>query len=69
MVLLLDLSVFPRPKRVGGAAGEVDERTALYISQLFVAMTRARDALFLLCGEKPSDALSRATEYLDDTAA
>ena len=67
VVFLLDLSVFPRPKRTNGAAGEVDERTALYLSQLFVAMTRARDALFLLCNERPSEAVSRALDHLDDT--
>ena len=68
VVFLLDLSVFPKRRRPAEAAAENDERMALHISQLFVAMTRARDGLFLLCGDGPSDVISRAIEHFDDTA-
>ena len=67
VVFLLDLSVFPKRRRPAKAAAENDERVALHISQLFVAMTRARDRLFLLCGDGPSDVISRALEYFDDS--
>jgi hypothetical protein len=39
---------------------EGDERRALELSRLFVAMTRARDVLILSCIGEPSDSLSRA---------
>ena len=38
----------------------------MQVSELFVAMTRARDSLFLLCDEEPSDVLYEALDYLDE---
>ena len=68
VVFLLDLSIFPKRRRPAKAAAENDERMALHVSQLFVAMTRARDGLFLLCGDGPSDVIARAIEHFEDTA-
>ena len=65
VVFLVDLSAFPRKWGAGGEE-EVNEQQALEISQLFVAMTRARDQLFLLCNERPSDAVARALGHLED---
>ena len=67
VVFLLDLSVFPKRRRPAKAAAENEERLALHVSQLFVAMTRARDGLFLLCGDGPSDVIAKAIEHFEDT--
>ena len=67
VVFLLDLSVFPRRRRPAKAAAENEERLALHVSQLFVAMTRARDGLFLLCGDGPSDVIAKALKHFEDT--
>ena len=71
VVFLLGLSdrSFPKPKRYGQSDAEYRERRALQVSELFVAMTRARDGLFLLCEEEPSDALHEALDYMDETRA
>ena len=68
VVFLLDLSIFPKRRRPAKAAAENDERMALHVSQLFVAMTRARDGLFLLCGDGPSDVISKAIRHFEDSA-
>ena len=68
VVFLLDLSIFPGRRRPAKAAAENDERMALHVSQLFVAMTRARDGLFLLCGDGPSEVISKAIEHFEDSA-
>jgi hypothetical protein len=53
---------FPRPPSPGQDPTEYEEDKALAISQLFVAMTRARDALILLSPGEPSRVLA---EHLD----
>lgn len=53
---------FPRRRQPGQDAAEYEEDRALGISQLFVAMTRARDALFVLAPGSPSPVL---VEHLD----
>ena len=41
----------------------------MQLSELFVAMTRARDGLFLLFDEEPSGVLYEALDYLDEEKA
>ncbi len=60
---------FPAPPRHGETDAEYQERKALEISQLFVAMTRARDALFLLSDDNPSEVLYEALDYFDEEEA
>ena len=71
VVFLLGLSdqSFPRPRRQGQSDAEYQEQRALQLSKLFVAMTRARDGLFLLCDEEPSRVLYEALDYLDEGKA
>ena len=71
VVFLLGLSdqFFPRPRRRDQTDAEFQEQRALQVSELFVAMTRARDSLFLLCDEEPSDVLYEALDYLDEERA
>ena len=71
VVFLLGLSdrSFPKPQRYGQSDAEYRERRALQVSELFVAMTRARDGLFLLCDEEPSEVLYEALDYMDETIA
>ena len=65
-MLGLSGGAFPRPRWHGRSDAEYQERRALQISELFVAMTRARDGLFLLCDEEPSDVLYEALDYVDE---
>lgn len=51
---------FPRSRAPGQDEGEYEEQRALSVSQLFVAMTRARDGLFLTCTNNPSPVLAPA---------
>lgn len=60
---------FPVPRQPTETDAEYDERRALEISQLFVAMTRARDALFLLSDDNPSEVLYEALDYFDEEEA
>ena len=60
---------FPAPRRPGETIEEYNERKALEISQLFVAMTRARDRLFLLSDDNPSEVLYEALDYFDEEEA
>ena len=71
VVFLLGLSdqSFPRPRRRGQSDAEYQEQRALQLSELFVAMTRARDGLFLLFDEEPSGVLYEALDYLDEEKA
>ena len=48
-----------------GDAGGRDQRDALEISELFVAMTRARDGLFVLYSNEPSDVLIEALDHFE----
>ena len=60
---------FPTPHRLGETIEEYNERKALEISQLFVAMTRARDQLFLLSDDNPSEVLYEALDYFEEEEA
>ena len=60
---------FPRPRETGETDAEYDEWKALEISRLFVAMTRARDELFLLSDDNPSEVLYEALDYFDEEEA
>ena len=70
VVFLLGLAAdsFPGPKRHWQTAEEHEERRALETTELFVAMTRARDGLFLLCDAEPCDAIYEGLEHLDEVA-
>ena len=63
----MDIAFDPRFIPSVNALAPVDV-AALHISQLFVAMTRARDGLFLLCGDEPGDVISKAIEHFENTA-
>ena len=67
VVFLLDLSAgsFPSPRRAGQSKMEHSEHKALQLSQLFVAMTRARDSLYVLYSDEPSDVLYEALDCFD----
>ena len=71
VVFLLDISAgaFPAPHKRWQTEAEYEERRALEMSQLFVAMTRARDGLFILCNDEPGDVLYEALDYFDEVAA
>jgi len=56
---------FPRPRDYGQDEQEYDEQRTLAVSQLYVAMTRARDALFITTSGTPSDMLLGALESFD----
>lgn len=45
---------------------EKDEFNAIQMNQLFVAMTRARDGLFLLCNDDPCEPVYEALDCLDE---
>ena len=68
IVFLLDISAgsFPRDQFPGQLNAEYREQRALDINQLFVAMTRARDGLFVLYDGNPSDALIEGVEHFDE---
>ena len=67
VVFLLDMSAgsFPSPRRAGQSEMEHSEQKALQLTQLFVAMTRARDSLYVLYSDEPSDALYEALDCFD----
>jgi ATP-dependent exoDNAse (exonuclease V) beta subunit len=48
---------FPRSQAKGQDAAEYEEQRARAVSQLYVAMTRARDGLFVLGSHEPSPVL------------
>lgn len=60
---------FPARRRTGETDAEYDERKALEIRQFFVAMTRARDGLFLLCDDAPSEVLYKALDFFEEEEA
>lgn len=45
---------------------EYAERRAIQVSQLFVATTRARDRLFVLCKDRPGAVLSEALAHFEE---
>lgn len=51
---------FPRPAAAGQHPTEYDEQRSRSVNQLFVAMTRARDGLYLLCSGDPSPVIEPA---------
>lgn len=71
VVFLLEISAgeFPAPHKRWQTEAEYEERRTLEMSQLFVAMTRARDGLFILCNAEPSDVLYAALDYLEEVDA
>lgn len=56
---------FPRTHQPGQPDHEYAEERARQISQLFVAMTRARDGLFVLFSGEPSDVLADHLDRFD----
>jgi hypothetical protein len=56
---------FPRAQIAGQSDEEYAELVALSISQLFVAMTRARDGLFLLASGNPTAVVTAAQSYFE----
>ena len=70
VVFLLGLGdgSFPSPRRHWQTAEEYEERRALETTELFVAMTRARDGLFLLCNDEPCDAIYEGLEHIDEVS-
>ena len=68
VVFLVGLSEgeFPSRQSPRQSPAEYDERRALQISELFVAMTRARDGLFILYDKDPSEVVYDALDYFDE---
>ena len=66
VVFLLGTAAFPRPRGAKQTDAEYTEQRAMQISQLFVAMTRARDRLFVLCKDRPSDVLAGALAHFKE---
>ena len=66
VVFLLGTAAFPRARGAKQTDAEYAEQRAMQISQLFVAMTRARDRLFVLCKDRPSDVLSGALAHFEE---
>jgi len=60
---------FPTPKKPSQTNAEYDEWRTLQINELFVAMTRARDHLFLLSNDNPSEVLYEALDWFDEVEA
>ena len=67
VVFLPDLSdgVVPRPRSEGQDEIEYADQRSLSLSQLFVAMTRPRDNLFVLYIDNPSEFLVEALESFE----
>ena len=70
-MFLLGLSegTFPARQHPGQSCFEYEEQRAIRVSELLVAMTRARDRIFVLCGDNPSDTLVEGLDYLDEEIA
>ncbi len=66
VVFLLGGNAFPWTRGAGQTDAEFEEQRAMQISQLFVAMTRARDRLFVLCKDRPSEVVSGAIECFEE---
>lgn len=56
---------FPLPRAAGKSPEEYEEEQARAISQLYVAMTRARDQLYVLCSGDPSPTIKPAIDHFD----
>lgn len=59
----------PTPKKPNQTKAEYEEWRMLQISELFVAMTRARDHLFLLSDDQPSEVLYEALDWFEEEQA
>lgn len=57
-----DAHHFPRPQQTGQDDAEYADTRSLQISQVFVAMTRARDGLFVLATDEPSELVVEALD-------
>ena len=57
---------FPGPPGPRQGTEEYEELRSLQSSKLFVAMTRARDALFPPCPKEPGAVLHEALDHLDE---
>ncbi|MFN8017155.1 MAG: 3'-5' exonuclease [Acidimicrobiales bacterium] len=66
VVFLIGLGAeeFPRQRQAGQSEQEYEEAVSTQMSTLFVAMTRARDALVLLGTGSPSPAIAQAADHL-----
>ena len=65
----LSKSLFPRPPGDGDSAEEAAEANDLAISQLFVAMTRARDVLVVLYDGEPADVIAARADRFERVTA
>ncbi|MEZ5144531.1 MAG: 3'-5' exonuclease [Acidimicrobiales bacterium] len=62
----LNRDVYPRPRHAEQSDAEYEEYRSLALGQLFVAMTRARDHLFVPSVGPPSGVISAARhEFLE----
>ena len=70
VVFLLGLGAdsFRSPRRHWQTARGIRGAPRSRTTELFVAMTRARDGLFLLCGDEPCDAIYEGLEHIDEVA-
>ncbi len=56
---------FPRRRAPGQSEAEYEEARTRAVAQLFVAMTRARDGLFVLCTGHPSREIAHALDRFE----
>ena len=61
----LDGDSWPRKSHAGQDEASYEEQRRLDLSQLFVALTRARDLLTMSCPGEPADAILRALDALE----
>ena len=61
----LDSQSWPRKRTQGQDEASYEEQRRLDLSQLFVALTRARDQLTISCTGEPADAILQALDALD----
>lgn len=65
----LSKGVFPRPPRDQQGPEEAEEARELAISQLFVAMTRARDLLVILYDGEPTEVIAARVDRFERSRA
>ena len=61
----MSANAFPSPRQAAQSEAEYADQQSLQISQLFVAMTRARDALFLVSDGEPSHIVASCIERFE----
>ena len=64
-VFLLGLESYPTKMKRGEAATTFEDRHELELNVTFVAMTRAREILELVCKGEPSEPFKRASKFFD----